>query len=881
MITRLRYPKGYQFFSANGAPLALGNLYYYQAGTATPQDTYSDSAGAVPNTNPIVLDASGRLTVDVYLGSAGASYKEVLTTGSATVAPWPDDYIPAATQPDWSAVSGPSQILNKPVLATVATSGSYADLSNRPSAFAGDHGSGGASGLVPAPQGGDAAANKFLSAGGDWASPSGSGSTNLSMTQSATTVGIGSSSGTGVTIPAANSSSAGVLDSARALKIDGLATVATSGSYADLTNKPAIPSIPGSLAGQNIDNTGRLGINTTDSNNPLSVNGPSVLFSNSGDVRAAISKGAAANTAAVTLQDNFSTRAQLGLIGNDNFTIVTSPDGAVFNNAIVATASGAVSFPNTAGFAGDSGSGGASGLVPATGAGDAAAGKFLKADGSWSVPGGGGSPGGSSGQLQFNSSGTFAGAAALVYAASGTNLTVTAQNAADVPLLVKGKASQTGNLFEARDSSNTLLARLTKASMLGIGTNGNVVVGNENAGSNAGFTSQYSTIIGSGAVTGAHTGTYTTAIGYGAGASLTSASFNVLIGGFAGGSLTTGSQNVCLGGNSGAALTSGTQNICVGYQAGQHTTANYNTFIGVSAGQTNTTGTGNAYIGANAGQSATGSYNFGLGQNALKNVTGNLNVAIGHQSMMNATTAYNNIAIGPGCLFTTQSGYENIAIGDGALYNLGNAAAGELPATLNVAIGTAALGAATTAFENVAVGAQAMHLVTTGNMNVACGCEALLSLTTGTTNTALGVGGLHGVTTGNNNIGIGNAAGGNYLVPNRHISGSNCTFLGSYTLPGSPTQHDHMTVIGSHATGDKDNAIFLGRAGTDDVYNGRASADGVVTYTQLAAITATAGMEINVSDATVNTWGATVSAGSGAYNVKARYNGTAWTVVGI
>jgi hypothetical protein len=37
-------------------------------------------------------------------------------------------------------------------------------------------------------------------------------------------------------------------------------------------------------------------------------------------------------------------------------------------------------------FTGDSGSGGASGLVPAPAAGDAAAGKVLKADGTWYVP---------------------------------------------------------------------------------------------------------------------------------------------------------------------------------------------------------------------------------------------------------------------------------------------------------------------------------------------------------------------------------------------------------------------------------------------------------------------------------------------------------------
>jgi hypothetical protein len=39
---------------------------------------------------------------------------------------------PAQVQTDWNATSGLAQILNKPALAAVATSGSYADLSGRP-----------------------------------------------------------------------------------------------------------------------------------------------------------------------------------------------------------------------------------------------------------------------------------------------------------------------------------------------------------------------------------------------------------------------------------------------------------------------------------------------------------------------------------------------------------------------------------------------------------------------------------------------------------------------------------------------------------------------------------------------------------------------------
>lgn len=545
MSTILRYPKGYQYFDGNGNPLALGNLYYYAAGTTTPQDTYANSAATIPNANPIVLDGSGRLGVDVYLGPA-ANYKEVLTAFDAIVSPWPDDDIPGA--------------------------GSAA-------VFTGDGGSGGSSGLVPAPAPGDALANKFLKADGTWAAtPAGSGSsaTNLSLMETATTVSIASSSGIGATIPAATSSLAGVLDSSRAAKIDALAAVATSGSFNDLSNRPTIPAasstmpamdgaasvgsslayaradhmhptdgslaplaspaftgnpvaptraagdnstslattayidrqfgaangiatldssgklaaaqipaslvgavvyqgtwnastntpplaggvgtkgayykvgvagtttidgigswnvgdtiifdgiawdkidglanevvsvagltgtvsasglktalaisandvsgIPASLSGQNLDNIARLGIGTTDTGNAFSCKGPSALFANAGDCRVTMSKGAVGNTAAFNFQDNYSTRVQFGLLGNDNFTISTSADGSTFSNAIVATAAGAVSFPNTSGFTGDSGSGGSVGLVPAPTSGSAAAGKFLKADGTWAVP---------------------------------------------------------------------------------------------------------------------------------------------------------------------------------------------------------------------------------------------------------------------------------------------------------------------------------------------------------------------------------------------------------------------------------------------------------------------------------------------------------------
>ena len=52
-----------QFFDANGAPLAGGLLYTYEAGSTTPLASYTDSTGVSANTNPIVLDSRGEANV--------------------------------------------------------------------------------------------------------------------------------------------------------------------------------------------------------------------------------------------------------------------------------------------------------------------------------------------------------------------------------------------------------------------------------------------------------------------------------------------------------------------------------------------------------------------------------------------------------------------------------------------------------------------------------------------------------------------------------------------------------------------------------------------------------------------------------------------------
>jgi microcystin-dependent protein len=71
-----------QFFDNTGLPLNGGLIYTYQAGSTTPLATYTDINGTIANTNPIVLDSSGRLPNEVWL-TYGFNYKFVVKTSAA------------------------------------------------------------------------------------------------------------------------------------------------------------------------------------------------------------------------------------------------------------------------------------------------------------------------------------------------------------------------------------------------------------------------------------------------------------------------------------------------------------------------------------------------------------------------------------------------------------------------------------------------------------------------------------------------------------------------------------------------------------------------------------------------------------------------------
>jgi hypothetical protein len=70
-----------QSFTNQGLILSGGLIYTYLAGTTTLQNTYTDSTGTVLNSNPIVLDSSGRLTTSIWV-TGGVSLKVIIKDSS-------------------------------------------------------------------------------------------------------------------------------------------------------------------------------------------------------------------------------------------------------------------------------------------------------------------------------------------------------------------------------------------------------------------------------------------------------------------------------------------------------------------------------------------------------------------------------------------------------------------------------------------------------------------------------------------------------------------------------------------------------------------------------------------------------------------------------
>lgn len=140
-------------------------------------------------------------------------------------------------------------------------------------------------------------------------------------------------------------------------------------------------------------------------------------------------------------------------------------------------------------------------------------------------------------------------------------------------------------------------------------------------------------------------------------------------------------------------------------------------------------------------------------------------------------------------------------------------------ATFSLKAGTNALSANTTSQYNLALlNGAAQNVIgsgTTGD-NIAIGHLALqgAASSVATRNVAIGASTLQAITTGTQNTAIGGLAGQTAIVANALTTGTNATFLGYGSGPGSvgAIGLNFMTAVGSNAVVDSANTIVLGRS---------------------------------------------------------------------
>ena len=71
-----------QFFDNSGNILSGGKIFTYAAGTTTPQATYTSSSGVTAHSNPIILDAAGRVPGGEIWLTDGSQYKFLIKTST-------------------------------------------------------------------------------------------------------------------------------------------------------------------------------------------------------------------------------------------------------------------------------------------------------------------------------------------------------------------------------------------------------------------------------------------------------------------------------------------------------------------------------------------------------------------------------------------------------------------------------------------------------------------------------------------------------------------------------------------------------------------------------------------------------------------------------
>lgn len=452
--------------------------------------------------------------------------------------------------------------------------------------------------------------------------------------------------------------------------------------------------------------------------------------------------------------------------------------------------------------------------------------------------GGSGTPGGSDKQLQYNNGGSFGGLVYSSAASSGNLLTIAAQAATDVPLVLKATTSQTADLLKFKNVSNT--------DVLSISTSGYVYKDGTLFLNNSGITS---TFLGSNAGNLTQVGNMfgnNTGVGNNVMQNITSAFYNTVMGSGSGNSINSGSRNTIMGTLSGLSITTGNSNTVIGSESlSSDNTGSFNVAIG--AGTLNSVTGGSVLVGVGSqvlSSDSSGALNVGVGANVFNAITsGSQNTGIGNNiagtELGNANT-YIGYFAGPGVNAETNIG----AVGIG----FANFYAG-LSNNFSVSIGNEA-GRYHAGDNGVFIGAEAGATNTT----VSSGTDVVLI----GANTDVGFPGIHDVV----------ALGGNSVVDksNSFIAGgigANSLDFGLNTSTPGARIHavtDTSTKIGQIIQGASSQSANLEQwQNSSGVILSSVAADGSITASTITATTA-----FVFSDGTRQTTAASGTGGGGS-----------------
>jgi hypothetical protein len=448
--------------------------------------------------------------------------------------------------------------------------------------------------------------------------------------------------------------------SALALKANtsSLSTVATSGSYNDLSNKPTIPAaytlpvasasaIGGVKVGANLSIDANGVLSATASNNASSITG-TLPVANGGTgttTIAGIKSLLGLSSSKVAIGD------QAGQTSQQNYTIAIGAGAGASNQN-----SGGIAIGGAAGGTNQ----GSSSVAIGSNAGQANQSQRTVAVG---FAAGQNNQGENAVAL-----GTFAGnngqaANSIAINATGMNTPLNPTNAGFYVNPIRN-ASAANSLFYDASTKEITYGTASASGVPYTGATGPVNLGAYNLtvngltiGKGAGSNNGVNTAFGASALASNTTGAYNTAIG-----------FQVLT------NNTTGNNNHALGFQALAANTSGSRNTAFGEASlPRNTEGSDNVAIGVTALFRNTTANNNIAIGTQAlGNSLTGSNNIAIGSQALTgNSTSSNNTAVGYQSLQQ-TSGSDNTALGRLSLMGNTTGSFNTAVGSLADVNSNN-----------------------------------------------------------------------------------------------------------------------------------------------------------------------------------------------------------------